>query len=380
MIFFAINSDYHFNLAENIVNYLNFEKDQFIFICHPGPRNRKVLTSSYKKFILNGHPLGSGNIKIRQTLTLKLAIDHKKEIKKKFKFKGNDILILLTEAELNNHYYAKMVKDAGGKVMLFDEGIGTYAVHSPFHKGQSIGIENLFKQRIGNAYFRLLGLPTYRKFCHEGFMFAIKEKYIDYMFSSHNLPIDRNINIVQYRHFNIYKNIELSAENVLFATSSLKIFGLEKEELEISFKILQSLTSLFQKVYLKIHPADYVGKTEAYNFFQAIVIKYPKIVLVDNNHTSNEIIEKYNIGMIISPFSTALIDALFLGCQPVFFYHLLPKINEFSIYDHLLKAKGYNFIDHISDINVRYTSNISRKDMTHKEGLEKYLPLFSVCL
>jgi hypothetical protein len=152
----------------------------------------------------------------------------------------------------------------------------------------------------------------------------------------------------------------------------MKVYDLEKEELELSKEILCHLTNRFKNVYLKIHPGDWLSQTPAYHFFLKIIQENPQIHLVDNDALGEEVIEKYEIGIIASPVSTLLFNSIFQGCEPIFFYHLLPYRDNFSVYNYTLKELGYNFIRGLDEVSPSYKSGVDAARLTFRSELIDY--------
>jgi hypothetical protein len=373
MIYFSTNNDLHFYLTEKIISELGLKHSEIILIIQKGSRNQQSMDCNYSKILLSDFP----TMRMRRPLLLLNAMRHKKKIMASIDFKKEDTFIFFTEYELNNHCFAKKMKKVGGRVYLFDEGIGFYFGNSPYHTSDKFTKKEKINRFRTDIPLKVLRIPAFNKIDQEGFSLTLRDMYIDAIFSSLRLPIKRSVPIWGYKHFDFIPQCFPSKDKALFITSSMKLYDIEKEEFEISERILCHLQKNFKDVYLKIHPGDYVFKTNAFYFFSKFIRDNPDIKAIDNNCLAEEATAKYGIGLIVSSMSTALFNVSFMGCEPVFFYHLLPDRKNLGVYNFTLKELGYNFIKEISDITPFYHSGFNPEQLTYDKELYEYSQLFN---
>lgn len=353
MIYFSINSDKHFLFFSQVIDHLGIKPDQVMYIVHENPRNERFRSSEYRCVIPRGHPFSAGKGKFNSENLSQVGL-----LKKSIHFAKEDILMIPTEYELNNHIYADMMKSAGGKVYFFDEGIGTYFDNSPFHRDLNKSPRSIIKRFLSSLFFRGIGIKGSEAVeYHEGTYFRIDDSKIDTFFSSHTLPLDRSFKITQYVHFNALNKINLNRKDFFFCTSDFDIWGLRKKEKDLAAKTILQAKKVFDTVYVKIHPREYSKNTELLVFYENFCIEND-LELVGKDESLEEALLKRRPGVVASSMSTSLFDAALLGCEPVFTYHLLPEIKNFGVYDYTLKSLGYNYIKSLEDISPEYKSNI----------------------
>jgi hypothetical protein len=368
MIYFSINSDYHYLLFLNVIDNLKIPSNNITFIVQKCSRNRRVLSSKYKCIFVEGHPASGGG----KMISFK-NFSHLILLKKIFTFTKEDTIIIPTEYELNNHIYALMMKKDGGKVILFDEGIGTYFNNSPIH--DDINRKFAVKWKIVKYRLYLLNLGARGSTVSKGwagYFFKMDDKLIDCFYSSHLLPIARKIPRIDYKHFNITKRVDLNNEYALFCTTDFSCFGLREEEKLLSVRTIEYLKKSFSNVFVKIHPGEYTSNSELLNFYKEFC-RSQSIDIISNTLSLEEAIIKNKTKYVIASMSTSLFDAAMLGCEPIFTYHLLPNLDSFKVCDYALKSLGYNYITAIEDINCEYKSNL--KNLSSNRELSEVMQL-----
>lgn len=364
MIYISIDNDYHTNLATALIKQCNVKSEEVMFISHYSPRNNISLLS-YNKIETAGHPLSDGS-GYNHPLSYLKSIIHQFKLSRSFNFTSKDILIVITEYQLNNAILAKKMKSAGGRVFLFDEGIGFYFNNSPYHHAYTKLLDK-FYLFFYNLSFYFLIIPAYAKKGQEGKMFVcIKDTLIECMYSRLNLPIERKISIHGYQsQLNLaVDSKKFNNDTVIFFASNFECFNLKAEEMHLAALAIDQMASVFSKVYIKIHPSDYIKKNETFNFYSSI--NYHNVEIIDNSLSSIQAINKYSPSVVVGAMSTSLIDALLLGCQPIFLFHLLPDIKEFGVYKFTLDNLGYKFVSLISDISPDYQCNVDITNLTYQ--------------
>jgi hypothetical protein len=364
MIYISIDNDHHANLALFLVNNYNIPLVEVKIISHISPRNTIISDSGINYQPVEIHPLCAGS-SYKNPLTYVKSIFHQLKIKRLFNFTSSDILIVTTEYELNNALFAKEMHRSGGKVYLLDEGIGFYFNNSPYHNTRTKRINKIYLS-LYNVAFKVMGIPAHAKKGQEGRMFAcISDVLINKIYSSMNLPISRQIPIDGYRSMLISATpcSQLKRGVAIVFATNFECFDLKKEEMHLAELAIERMASIFSEVYIKVHPSDYIAQNDVFNFYRSL--KYKNVRLVDNSLTAVQAIIQYRPAVVVGTMSTSLFDAMFLGCQPIFLFHLLPKIPEFGVYKFTLDNLRYKFIPSLSDITPSYQCNVDITNLTY---------------
>ncbi|WP_397411266.1 polysialyltransferase family glycosyltransferase [Polaromonas sp.] len=371
MIYISVDNDHHGGLALSLIEKYNFAAEDITFISHISPRNSTIPASEFCRQVIAGHPLSSGS-GYRRIVSYIRSISHQRYLKKVFKFSANDILIVITEYQLNNALLARKMKQAGGQVYLFDEGIGFYFNNSTFHDLHLRLADKLFL-KLYDLAFTSLGIPAYARKGFEGRMYVcIKEKYIDGIYSRMRLPIKRPLKIYGYRNFLVSaqaQEMKNQGSVILFA-SNLRAFGLEREERVLMEKVVRHLAKNFPQVFIKIHPSDAVAKNDNFYFYEKLIRALPNISLIDNSITGNEAMERYKPRIVVGVLGATMFDAFFFGCHPVFLFHLLPRVPEFQICNFVLEGMNYKFIQSFENVNPEYKCDVDVASLLYDEEIK----------
>jgi hypothetical protein len=374
MIYISVDNDYHTSLALSLVAQYHLPQPEVTFISHISKRNTTVGTSGFSFHSVEVHPLCAGN-SYRNPLSYIKSIVHQIKIRELFNFNPKDILILTTEYELNNSIFAKQMRQAGGKTYILDEGVGFYFNNSPYHD-LHIKSSDKFYLALYNFAFEVLGIPAYAKKGQEGRMFAcILDSLVDAIFSSLNLPINRKIKINGYQ-----SRLKSSANPkaidsgiaMLFA-ANFECFNSKEEEMHLAALAIEKMAMEFTEVYIKVHPSDYHLKNDVFEFYKSLQGKNVK--LVDNHLTAIDAINIYRPAIVVGTMSAALFDAMLLGCQPIFLFHLLPPITEFGVYKFTLDKLNYQLISSVSDISAKYQCKVDVATLLHESSDANFLEL-----
>jgi hypothetical protein len=357
MIYISVDNNYHGTLALSLIQKYHLNSDDVVFISNVSPRNTIIPESQFRVKVVDGHPLSNGSGYKKPSSYIR-SILHQLKLTSMFSFTEKDILLVITEYQLNNAILAKEVKKAGGRVYLFDEGIGFYFNNSPYHNGRSMLKDRLFLLLYNSAY-KALGIQAYTKKGHEGKMYVcIKDTNIDRIYSSMRLQIDRNLKVSGYSNM-LFSENKKNENMVMFFATNFSCFRLEEEELVLAGEVVKQLAKEFSEVYIKIHPSDWIADNKICWFYKKLIDTLPNLRLLDNSLTGNEAIKLYRPRVVVGTMSTALFDALILGCQPIFLFHLLPNVTEFGVYKFTLEKIGYKFITALSDISRTYECNVN---------------------
>jgi O-antigen/teichoic acid export membrane protein len=372
MIYISIDNDYHASLALSIIEDCQIPLAEVKFISTISVRNTIIGTSGFNFQSVEGHPLSAGNY-YKNPLTYVKSIAHQFKIKNLFNFTRNDLLIIITEYQLNNALFAEEMRQAGGRSYMFDEGIGFYFNNSPYHKSKVKRIDR-FYLALYNSAFKLMRIPAYARKGQEGRMFAcIKDTLVDRIYSSMNFPISRKIQIENYRSVmkSVTNSSELKQEVAIFFATNFESFNLEKEEMHLAAQAIEQMSNQFSEVYIKIHPSDYFSKNAAFDFYTSL--QYDNVKLIDNSLSAIQAINIYRPAVVAGSMSSTLFDALLLGCQPVFLFHLLPAIINFGVFKFTLSNLNYNFISSISEITPSYVCKVDADNLQNKGDLSGHL-------
>jgi hypothetical protein len=371
MIYISVDNDHHGGLALSLIEKYNFSAEDVIFISHISPRNSTIPASVFRRQVIAGHPLSSGS-GYKHIISYIRSISHQRYLRKVFKFSENDVLIIITEYQLNNALLARKMKCAGGQVYLFDEGIGFYFNNSAFHDLHINLIDKLFL-KLYDLAFAFLGIPAYARKGFEGRMYVcIKEEYIDGVYSRMRLPIKRPLKIYGYRNFLASAQAQETKEtdSVILFASNLKAFGLEREERVLMEKVVQHLAEKFIRVYIKIHPSDVVAQNENFYFYTKLIDTRSNIFLIKNSITGNEAMELYKPRIVAGVLGATMFDAFFFGCHPIFLFHFLPPVPEFRICNFILEGMGYNFVQSLECVNPKYQCHVDAGSLLYDKDIK----------
>ncbi len=349
MIYISVDNDFHTEIAINYINNFKVDKKDITFISNKSNRNSAVYSLGFFVIQIPGHPFSIGT-GFKNLLTYIRTIKQHFLLKKIFNFKPDDILLILTEYQINNAYLAKIMKKSGGQIFLLDEGIGFYLNNHYFHE-KNITIEDKFFLLIFNLIFLIFLLPIKAKKGQEGRMFVtIHDNLINKFFSSLQINVERKIKTVQYKRIHKIKKNKQKKNNktAVYLASNFECYGLKNEEKEIARKAINYLAATFDKVYIKVHPQDASLKNDLFLFYSSL--KKKNIHIISNSLTSNQAINKINPSLIVGTFSSSLVDAFISGYNVIFLYQLLPKIKELELCSLILNDFNYIKIATISDI------------------------------
>lgn len=368
MMYISVDNDHHTSLALLVIAKNLWSKGDLLFIAHRSPRNRIVETCGYSLEKVDIHPLCSG-LSFKNPSSYWKSWLHQTRLRRSFEFKPDDVLLVTTEYEINNALLARQMRRAGGQIYLFDEGIGFYFNNSPFHDARVTALDKFYLQ-VYNLAFGLLNIPAYAKKGFEGRMYVrIKDAFIDRIYSRMRLPINRPGPIHGYRNFLASEEAvqQKNGNTAIFFANNLDCFGLKDDDLEISASTVERMATSFEKIYLKIHPADWLEKNEIYDFYMHLVEAHDNIHLIDNALTGNEAIEQFRPRIVVGTIGATMFDAFFFGCQPIFLFQFLPTIREFDICRFTLDNIGYRYIKSIDEVGPNYNCEVDISALIYEE-------------
>lgn len=369
MIYISVDNDYHGEQALSLANAAQLKTEDITFLSTISKRNTVIPKSNYRIITIEPHPLSAGN-GYKKLKTYFKSAKHQSNLLKKINFYNSDTLIIMTEYQINNSIFAKAMKRAQGRVYLFDEGISFYYNNSPFWHSQRTTRNKIILLFYNFAFF-ILSLPVYAQKGFEDRMFiCIKEKYIDKIFSKLQLPIARSIPVNGYRSTEVDAEIKnkKNKKNVIFFTTSLETFGLKQQDFELAEATIKKLSQKFENVLVKIHPSDWIAKNDTYNFYSNLSTQFRNVKIVDNSLSGNQAIQIYHPQIAVGTVTAVLFDALAMGCQPVFLFHLLPQVQAFNVCRFILNSINYNFIKNLDDITADYNCSVQARDFIYDRG------------
>jgi hypothetical protein len=356
MLFFSVQNNYHIKLADFFIKKFKINNNEVIFIINESPHYNN-LHEIKKKILIPAHPVSSGGGFKSLIVYLKSYI-HQYKLKNYINFKKKDTLFILSEYELNNSIFARYVKKNSGKVFLIAESIGFYFNHHNYYKVHEHSFIDDLILKIYNILLFILNIPAIAKKGNEGRKYiTIKDKYLDKIFSRFNFDISRNLPIEYYKCIskNYFKNLSKS-KNILIFASNFECYGMKYEEVELVKKAIKICLRNFNKVYLKIHPQDYIQKNDVYQNY--ITINHKNFSIIKNTMTPFEAIKRYKCKYSCGSLSTSLFDSMDYGCQTIFLFHFLKNIKELKVSKIILNKLNYTFINKLNDINLNYKNNV----------------------
>ena len=373
MYYISIDNDYHFELALRIVESAHIDVSKVTFISQTNLRNKKLLESCYVRVDIEGHPLSSGAGYKNPLVQLKSLVHHQ-QLKKKFNVGCDDILILLTEYQINNALLARQFFVSGGKVYLFDDGVSFY-INNSRNIFQSVRTVDKIYLFIYNTIYSTLNIPAIAKQGFEGRMHVtIKDNYIHRLYSRLRMSLDRKIETIGFKFTDEIENSTYQPTTAaLFLANNLSTFDLKDEEMHLAAMAIGQLARKFNMVYVKIHPADWVGKTDIYSFYNKLTESHTNVKLVSNDRTSNQLLKGINPSLVVGTLGAGMFDALFMGYPAIFLFHLLSRPVKFKVFaaacEGLLARVGYHFIESLDQIAPSYTTRVNLDEVTFKAGL-----------
>jgi hypothetical protein len=370
MIYISVDNDHHGGLALQWIKKLKFDEQDVTFLLQVSSRNNLIPQSSFRKITLPGHPLSDGH-SYRNPMSYIRSLLHQRLIRRSVEFKKGDLLLIITEYQLNNALFAQLMRLSGGKIYLVDEGISFYFNNSPLY-ARNVKLAEEIYLSFYNLAFHLLGIPTNAKKGFEGRMYLrIFDRYIDKIYSGIRLPVSRKEEVKGYRNLILDRvtKIDNDEQTAIFFATNLSTYGLKDEDISLSKLAIEEMSKKFKNVYVKIHPADFVQKNEAFWIYQEIISCYSNVSLIDNSGTGNDAIERLKPNIVVGSIGASLFDAFFFGCHPIFLFPLLRQVPEFQIYRHTLDQLGYRFINEINHISPDYRCQIDIAKLLYEDDI-----------
>tara|TARA_B100001093_G_scaffold273306_1_gene261228 strand:+ start:5988 stop:7043 length:1056 start_codon:yes stop_codon:yes gene_type:complete len=347
--YISIDNNFHIELAKQFINKFDIKHENITFISHFSCRNTHSL-DDYNVINFEPNPLGYGYKKMMNYIKHIILIT---KVKKTLHFNEFDCLLILTEQQINNALYVKMITKKRGKVFLLDEGLGFYAnnlINNNNNKYKTLFIP------LYNFTYTILRLPIKALPNNEGRMFIrINDNLIDTIYSRFQLSLNRLANAVFFDP-PIKKLIKHNQDNIVFFASDFSCFGLREEEISLALRVIEYLKDNFMNVFIKIHPQNYLASDDIFRKYSSL--NYKNIQIIANESSLEEVLVDIKPNFVVGSVSTTLLESTFYGCHPIFTYHLLDRKDILGIYDQILDSLHYNYIEKIQDIKIQYDSNL----------------------
>lgn len=349
MYYISIDNNFHIELAKQFIKKFDIKHENITFISHSSSRNTHSL-DDYNVINFEPNSLCYGYKKLANYIK---HINLSTKINKSLHFNEFDHLLILTEQQINNAIYIKLMKKKKGKVFLLDEGLGFYA--NNLKNNDNNKYKTLYIS-LYNLIYKTLKLPIKALPNNEGRMFIkVNDNLIDTIYSRFELSLNRLANIVFFDPL-IKKLKNHNQDNIIFFASDFSCFDLREEETSLALKVIQYLKDNFKNVFIKIHPQNYIANDDIFKKF--ISINYKNVQIIPNENSLEEVLVNIKPYFVVGSVSTTLLESTFYGCHPIFTYHLLDRKDILGIYDQILESLHYNYIGKIQDISIQYDSNL----------------------
>lgn len=360
MIYFLINNTFHRYTTDLLVEELigcELSLIQIPYSLKPVNKDDRFT----KIFVLERLPYTFEFLRDFPRVLFKLAYKNFKNVsnvRKIIKPKKKDILFVFTETELLNSIIISSFKRRNASIFLIEDGCAAYVYYNmksdPLSKRTRV-----FKWVIRLAY----GLKGFNPFNVNGYFYPqISDNYFSGICYFLPIKIKRDIPVYKLKKPVIPLSLKSTQINAIFLTQPIYNKQVNLEEYLINLDLIFSKISHgFSIFYLKLHP-DEMGNDIEIKILK-IASKYSNIRFLNTSEIIVNIVHEFNISYAISFTSTALMDLIFYGIEPVYIFHLFDFFKDgitkqLSIY---LKTLEYNFPLSYTDIKPGYKSGIIGK-------------------
>lgn len=366
MIYFLINNDYHLDLDLKLIQQLDSNEIGLIQV----PQRLDVITNS----VNFSHIVTINEIDTSLKGLIFKFYNNKKILKYidcTLTIKKEDVLLVHTDMVFVNQYIITKFFDVNAKIFIVEDGTATIA-YNPI-KNLKISWKDIIRESI------LKYLYSFRFFYIKNFGSEVLPIMDDFIFKGVILrfgnSIKRNIplfNINTIQEINIIKE----ENGAIFFNQPLYNFFLTEEDYLFFLQKILSCSNLFSHFYFKFHPAD----TNSFVEKCSIMLNdfFPEINIVLENMTAEKIIYKYPVKYTITINSTASLNLIDFGLEPIFlnniFKNKFPDLS-FDLFDNLLDSMEFNYPLNIDDIkpgfsvlkkNLVDTNYLTLKDIINK--------------
>ncbi len=341
MIYFLVNNDTH--LIDSLICAKQLErrniKCALIVVRHTIDKAHD--TSLFAK-VINFDRLFKKSIdyfNVANFIKIKLSINRDLKIDK------DDALVFFTEYEFTNcllvNYFNKLRK----RVYLLEEGIATYLNFKNIESPLKLNFRLRFKQFLLRLYSIDVRLHDYGGVNYP----VIDNKYITSALFYYPLKTDRKVNVCL-----ITKNLQNTPtknNHIVFLNQPLYMDHLPfAKYISIINKVINSLSSQFEKVYFKAHPRD---RDEILTALKDNFSEIRNVLIMRDKQPIEALVASTPVEYACSFYSTALFNLHQLGVKPIFIFHFFSDLNEhieFKQTKEVLSVQGYKFPNSIDNL------------------------------
>ncbi len=277
-----------------------------------------------------------------------------------------DVLFIYTEFEPFNNLIALQFKKCKSRVYLIEDG--GFATYLPFCGDVEERLS--LKEKLREVIIRLCpGLAKLRFKKQNGDILPwLSDQYFDGVCLYRELSINRDIQIINLKlgassHLNCIPNSALFLNEDLYVRDQSMV-----DYINGLRSLLKALFSGFNTVYFKYHPRE--SNLLRAHIQKKVLSQFPGLVIIEDNSSIEEIIDKYNPEVVASYFSAALLSLYERGVQPLYMYHLVPDLREkkyFQLVSLILDQWGYTFASDFSSVKSGYKSNLKFRSLDCEE-------------
>jgi len=364
MITFIVNNDVHYMRARLIRDQIHHCDSQARFHLVKFLPSALTMTEAdhlYDRIYESRGLFGS----FWQLLNLKIEKKIKQNLDR-VPFAKGDILFLFTEYELGNHYLVQRAKQAGARVFIVDEGIGTYIINN--YPNLSAG--SSVKQRvIGEVTQWIQHFTDSRRLTGNGSLYfpVLKDTYYDGYILFYNFPLKRSMPLIYLQYPEAGQEIpNLDPDAVIILGEGLHRYHIsEQEYIDSLLAIIRSAARNFRHVYFKFHRCEtaFQGRPLYQRLQDEMQIQGVRILDAARPEAIENIIPDLDFPprFVVSYLCTALFNLYARGCQPIFTCQLIQERDEdFEVVKDLLSNVGYNLIRSYNDISPDYSTHLSQ--------------------
>jgi hypothetical protein len=338
MIYFLVNNDYQYLEAERLACELRASSHRTALIAIPHTLTRTLDQALFELIITLPTP---AHLPWRNAWFQYMGAQGR--LRAALPVKSEDTLFMFTEYELLNQLTAITFKERCATVYLIEDGgVGTYI---PFTLKQHEPYS--WKNRLLQASMRAIpGLSRTQFTKFDGMLFPmLPDRYLDGVCLYRRMDITRRIPVHHIAR-PMFHPVQTHLGRVVFLNQPLYSENIQTEADYVAGlrQILGALCAGYQEVLFKFHPRE---SAEARSRITHHILEaFPVLRVVEGNQPFEAMLVELGPEAVASYNSTPLLNLTGTGVQPLFVYHLLPKLCQapsFAAMHALLKAWGYRF-------------------------------------
>jgi hypothetical protein len=355
MIYFLINNDYHYFDVALHAQTLEGTRLHLIEIMHTLQQrdsSRWATSSRFEPVIHSG--LARALLSHLQTVP---------KIAARIRPRREDVLFVYTEYEPLNQYVVGLFRRAGARVYLIEDGgIATYIT---FRNPQSEPLR--LKERVLRALYRCLpGAGSLRLQKIGGNLYPwMPDDCFDGVCLYRPVRLGRKLPVVPLRRPAEPCIVGADTSRILFLNQDLYTFNYLSDDayIETLRHVIGGLASGFGQVLFKFHPRETAAWRERIQ--REVLSRWINVSCISSNLGIEATIEDSGVGLAASFNSTALMNLVHRGIEPVFLYHLFPQLTrhaDFRENTAVLQEIGYQFVDAVTAVTPQYRSGLAEVD------------------